>query len=307
MRIRCEWDEAVARLLCAKVEEFMTDLPVTDRAMGFMSWKEHGCKWTESLMVWVVPGDLWRLFAMVRAASSRGPAKAKPFLEDMILLGEDGYAWRNHRLARIMQLPPGDRRKETYSFLRGDTPFCPLAGRVRHLPLWNPFDGLPGDLHAAFQRAPLHALLVSRSYIAYNEAMSTFPQWMAAAAQALSAWLQSWVTEDFAAFRARSTEVSAQSWASIRGTMVRDSDGHNEPWLKVFVGFLAVGSVMGWPGDVLPVFQQPLCSLPVLAVATMLDMGELWLYDRRLRRVIPVAEGHRCMAVLIEPKQLVLV
>ena len=87
--------------------------------------------------------------------------------------------------------------------------------------------------------------------------------------------------------------------------MVRDSDGHNEPWLKVFVGLPAVGSVMGWPGDALPVFQQPLCSLPILAVATVLDMGELWLYDRRLRRVIP--EGQRCMAILIGPKQLALV
>ena len=55
--------------------------------------------------------------------------------------------------------------------------------------------------------------------------------------------------------------MSAQSGATIRGTMVRNSDGHNKPWLKVFVGLTAVGSVMGWPGDVLPVFQHPLCSL----------------------------------------------
>ena len=48
---------------------------------------------------------------------------------------------------------------------------------------------------------------------------------------------------------------------------------------------------MGWHGGVLPVFQQPLLSLPVLAVATVLHMGELWLYDRRLRRVIAVAGG----------------
>ena len=31
-------------------------------------------------------------------------------------------------------------------FLGGDTPFCPLAGRVRQLPPWKPFNGLPGDL-----------------------------------------------------------------------------------------------------------------------------------------------------------------
>ena len=43
------------------------------------------------------------LFAAVRAASSQGLAKAKLFLEDMI---HTGYAWRNHRLTKIMQLPP---------------------------------------------------------------------------------------------------------------------------------------------------------------------------------------------------------
>ena len=106
MRIMCARDEAVARLLCAKVEEFAADLrPPADRAMEFMSWKEHGCRWTESLVIGVVPGDLKRLFATVRAASSRGPAEAKLFLEDMIQVGEDVYARRNHRLTQIMQLP----------------------------------------------------------------------------------------------------------------------------------------------------------------------------------------------------------
>ena len=112
------------------------------------------------------------------------------------------------------------------------------------------------------------------------------------------------MAQDFATFRARSREVSAQSRATIRGTMVRNPDGHDEPWLKVVVGHPVVGSVMGWPGDILPVFQQPLCSLPVLAVATVLGMGELWLYDRQLRRVIPVAQGQRCMAVLVGSKHL---
>ena len=56
---------------------------------------------------------------------------------------------------------------------------------------------------------------------------------------------------------------------------------------------------MGWPSDVLPVFQQPLCHLPVLAVAAVLGMRELWLYDRQLRRVVPVAEEQRCMSVLV--------
>ena len=76
-------------------------------------------------------------------------------------IGEDGHAWRNHRLTKIMQPPLRDRRKAAYAFLRGDTPFCPPAPRVRPLLLWNPFDGLPGSLHAAFQRLQPHALLVS--------------------------------------------------------------------------------------------------------------------------------------------------
>ena len=77
MHMLCERDEVVARLLCAKVEEFVADLPLADRAMEFMSWKEHGCTWTESRMTGVVPGELKLLFAAVRAASSWGPAKAK--------------------------------------------------------------------------------------------------------------------------------------------------------------------------------------------------------------------------------------
>ena len=39
--------------------------------------------------------------------------------------------------------------------------------------------------------------------------------------------------------------MSAQSWATIRGTMVRDSAGHDEPWLKGFVSHPAVGSNHG--------------------------------------------------------------
>ena len=60
LRIPCERDEVVARLLCAKIEEFTTDLRIADKAMELMSWKEHGCTWTESLMAGVVPGELKR-------------------------------------------------------------------------------------------------------------------------------------------------------------------------------------------------------------------------------------------------------
>ena len=160
-------------------------------------------------MTGVVPGDLKRLFAAVRAASSRGTAKAKLFMEDMIKIGEDVYAQRNQRLTQIMQLPMQDRRRAVYALLRADTPLCPPAGRVQQQPLWNPFDGLPGNLQATFQRAPLHALLVSMSYITYEEAMSLFPHWMAAVAQAFSRWIQSWMIKDYPAFRERSRMVFA--------------------------------------------------------------------------------------------------
>ena len=131
MRILCARDKVVARLLCQRVEEFTAELPLADTPMKFLAWKEHGCNWTESVMTGVVPGDLKWLFAAVRAASSRGSAKTKLFLEDMIQIGENVYARRNHRLTQIMQQPMQDRKKAVYAFLRGDTPFCPLAGRVR--------------------------------------------------------------------------------------------------------------------------------------------------------------------------------
>ena len=70
-------------------------------------------------MTGVVPGDLKRLFAAMRAASSQGSAKAKLFLEDMIQMVEDVYARRNHQLTQIMQLLMQDRRKAVYAFLQG--------------------------------------------------------------------------------------------------------------------------------------------------------------------------------------------
>ena len=191
-----------------------------------------------------------------------------------------------------------------YAFVPGDTPFCPPAGRIQRRPLWNPFDGLPSDLQATFQRAPLHALLVPRSYIAHEEAMSLFPHWMAAVAQAFSQWIGSWMARDFPAFREWSCVVSAQSWAMVRGTMVRGPDGQSDPWLQVYADHRAVGNVMGWPREVLPVFQQPLCSLQVLAVVVVLDVSTLWLYDRQLRRAIPAVAERRSMAVLVGSKQL---
>ena len=110
-------EEEVARLLCRRVVEFPAELPLTDRAVEFMAWREHGCRWTKSLMAGVVPGDLKRLFAAVRAALSRGPAKAKLFVEDRLQVGEDVYAPRNHRLIQIVQLPMQDRRRAVYAFL----------------------------------------------------------------------------------------------------------------------------------------------------------------------------------------------
>ena len=139
------------------------------------------------------------------------------------------YARRNHRLTQIMQLLMQDRKRAVYAFLRGDTPFCPPAGRIQQRAPWNPFAGLPGDLRATFQRAPLHALLVPRSCIAHEEAMSLFPQWMAAVAPVFSQWISSWAARDITAFREWSRVVSAQSSALVRGTMVRSPDGQSEP------------------------------------------------------------------------------
>ena len=304
MRLLCARDEDVAGLLCRRVEESTAELSLTDRAVEFVAWREHGCRWTESLMAGVVPGDLKRLFAAVRAALSRGPAKARLFVEDIVQIGEDLYARRNHRLTRIMQLPMQDRTRAVYAFLRGHTPFCPPAGRIQQRPPWNPFAGLPGDLRATFQRAPLHALLVPQSCIAHEEAMSLFPHWMAAVAQAFSQWIGSWVAPDFTAFKEWSRVVSAQSWALVRGTMVRSPDGQSDPWLQVYANHPAVGNVISWPREVLLVLQQPLCSLQILAVAVVLDVGTLSLYDRQLRRAIPAVTEQLSMAVLVGSKQL---
>ena len=252
-------------------------------------------------MAGVVPGDLKRFFATVRAASSRGPAKTKLFVEDMIQIGEDVYARRNHRLTQIMQLRMQDRKRAVYAPLWGDNPFCPPAGRVRQRPPWNSFYGLPSSLQTTFQRAPLHESLVSRSYNTYEEAMTSFPHWMAAVAQAFSQWIEFWMIPDYPAFRERSRTVSAQSWTTVTGTMVRSRDGKSARWLQVFADHPAVENIMGWPCKVLPVLRQP---LPFLAVAIMLDVGAMWLYDRQLQRVIPAATGQRSMAVLVGSKQL---
>ena len=134
--------------------------------------------------------------------------------------------------------------------------------------------------------------------------MSLFPHWMAAVAQAFDLWIGSWVARDITSFREWSRVVSAQSWALVRGTKVRSPDGQSDPWLQVYANHPAVGNVMGWPREVLPVLQQPLCSLPILAVAVVLDVGTLWLYDRQLRRAIPAVTEQRSMAVLVGSKQL---
>ena len=47
MRLLCARDEEVAGLLCRRVEEFTAEVPLTDRAVEFVAWREHGCRWTE--------------------------------------------------------------------------------------------------------------------------------------------------------------------------------------------------------------------------------------------------------------------
>ena len=98
--------------------------------------------------------------------------------------------------------------------------------------------------------------------------------------------------------------VSGQSWATVRGTMVRGPNGQSHSWPQVYANHPAVGNVMGWAREVLPVLQQPLCGLPILAVAVVLDVGTLWLYDRQLRRAIPAVTERRSMAVLVGSKLL---
>ena len=147
-------------------------------------------------------------------------------------------------------------------------------------------------------------LLVPRSYIAHKEAISLFPHWMAAVAQAFSQWIGSWMARDDPAFREWSRVVSAQLWAMVSGTMVRRPDGQSDPWLQVYADHPAAGNIMGWPQEVLPVLQQPLCKLAVLAVAVVLDVGTLWLYDQQLRRVFPAVTEGQSMAVLVGSKQL---
>ena len=110
-------------------------------------------------------------------------------------------------------------------------------------------------------------------------------------AQAFSQWLESWMTRDYPAFREQSRMLLVQSWATVRGTMVRGPEGQSDPWLQVFADRPAVVIIMGSPREVLPVLQQPLCSLPVLAVGVMLDVGALWLYDRQLRRFHSGSDG----------------
>ena len=134
--------------------------------------------------------------------------------------------------------------------------------------------------------------------------MSWFSHWMAAVAQAFSQWIEYWMTRDYLAFRDQSCIVSAQFSETARGTMVRGPDGQSAPWLQVFADHRAVGNIMGWPSETLLVLQQPLCSLPVLAVPTVLDVGALWMYDRQLRRVILAGMEGRSMAVVGGFKQL---
>ena len=124
---------------------------------------------------------------------------------------------------------------------------------------------------------------------------------------ALLGWCKSTlvlVSQNHRMFRERSRTVSAQSWATPCGTTLRDLDDQGEPYLQVFANHPAVGNIMGWPRELLPVLQQPLRSLPVLVVFPMLDVRVLWLFDRQLKRIIPVAEGQRSMAVLVGSKQL---
>ena len=76
MRLLCAGDEEVAGLLCSRLEEFTAELPLMDRAVEFVAWREHGCRWAESLMAGVVPGDLKR--SSLRCGRRRPGARRRP-------------------------------------------------------------------------------------------------------------------------------------------------------------------------------------------------------------------------------------
>ena len=76
MHIPYERVSEVARSPCVRVEEFMTDLPLADTVMEFMSWNDHGMPCTLSVMVGVVPREPRHLLAVVRVASPRGLARS---------------------------------------------------------------------------------------------------------------------------------------------------------------------------------------------------------------------------------------
>ena len=285
MRLLCARDEEVAGLLCSRVEEFMAELPLTDRAVEFVAWREHGCRWTESLMAGVIP---------------RGPEAKGP-----------GFLWRTWSGLGKMCMPAG-----TIGSPRSCSCRCKIKGGwyTRSCEVTHHSARQQGGSNGVRRgtRLPASPATCGQPFRGHRcthcwcheEAMSLFPQWMAPVAQAFSQWIGSWVARDITAFREWSRVVSAQSWALVRGTMVISSDGQSDPWLQVYANHPAVGNVMGWPREVLPVLQQPLCSLPILAVAVLLDVGTLWLYDRQLRRAIPAVTGRRSMAVLVGSKQL---
>ena len=90
----CESHQEVVKSLCARVEDFTADMPLIEMIMDYLLWKEHGSRWAVSRMSGVIPSNLLRLCAVIRAASPPG-RKARLFLEDRILLGQCGYAYIN--------------------------------------------------------------------------------------------------------------------------------------------------------------------------------------------------------------------
>ena len=75
-----------------------------------------------------------------------GSAKSKLLMQDMIQIGEDAYARRNHRRTQIMQLPIQDRRNavDVFLYLSAGTE-SPAAAAMKPVrwPLRQPAGGLP--------------------------------------------------------------------------------------------------------------------------------------------------------------------
>ena len=167
-----------------------------------------------------------------------------------MLLVKDGHASSKHRFARIMNPPPGDLHRVSTPSPRVDALFCAPICRTGQLPPRKPLDGLPADRHVAFQCVPWRTFgitvidCVPRSHAPVPQVDGRYIVGLRCMLGVLDIPAPSVHARSFGhpgLFRVRSKDVSAQSWATVRGTMARDLDGNETPCLKIYVSHSAVG------------------------------------------------------------------